>query len=272
MQPRLLSNGPVDRAHFAFDGGIEVNVGDLMFHDSNDVKPASSQADQGTEPLNQAYFAARFAGVAMDSRKTADGAVTAFPVATDVVVDMDCASSTFEVGDLLAIDEAGSGTALEDQKLVKTLDDGKAIGYVTRRYGSATTRVECRLMSRVVANGNPAQKPATAVVATSDGLTTGLIPAWATVVTATSGNNDHIITLPSATDVGKRITILPTNICELRTPATSNETINNADSDGTAELALAANAIYEATCVAAGKWIVRGWSNAGAALATLTPD
>lgn len=270
-QPRFISNGPLDRANFAFDGSIEVNAGDLMFHDTDDVKPASSMTDQTSESLNQNYFAARFAGVAMDSRKTADGAVTDFPVATDVVAEYDCASSTFEIGDLLAIDEAGSGTALEDQKLVKTTEEGKAIGVCTKRYASAVTRVQCRLISRVLPNGNPATTPVVNVTATADGLTTGLIPSWARLVVAGSGNNAHIITLPPPV-IGKELTITPTAICELQTVAASGATINGADSDGTNSLALAANAVYELKCTSATGWVAYGWTSAGAAIATLTPD
>jgi hypothetical protein len=148
--PRVLEAGIPDRVNFAFDGSILVNKYDLVYHDTDDVKPVSSQADQGTEALNQAAIAPKFAGVAMETRLLADtAAVTEFPVATDLVVEMDCASATFEVGDKVTIDEDSGGTFLEDQKLVKTTDETLAIGYAIKRYGSATTRVWVRLISRV---------------------------------------------------------------------------------------------------------------------------
>lgn len=138
------------RHHFAFDGSIAVSVYDLMFHDTNDVKPASSQADQSSEDANQRLFAPRFAGLAGDARTASDtDAVAAFPVITDAVVEMDCASSAWEFGDLVTVDEASGGTALENQKLVKTTDPALAIGYCVKREGSATTRVRARLISRV---------------------------------------------------------------------------------------------------------------------------
>src|SRR5947207_15607261 len=88
-----------NRVDFAFDGSLAVNLYDLMFHDTNDVKPASSQADAGTEAANQAAFAPVFAGLAGMARLAADGAVTNFPVITDAIIDIDCASAPFAVGD-----------------------------------------------------------------------------------------------------------------------------------------------------------------------------
>lgn len=159
--PRIVYDDVPTRRHYAFDGSIEVNQYDLMFHDSNDVKPASSQADAGTEDKNQRTFARLFAGLAGDSRKSTDtGAVASFPVLTDVVVEMDCVSATFEVGDLVTIDEADSGTALEDQKLAKTTDASKAIGYCVKREGSATTRVQARLIGRNGGNAPANQRSA----------------------------------------------------------------------------------------------------------------
>ena len=138
-----------NRVDFAFDGSIAVNLYDLLYHDTNDVKPASSQADAGSEAANQAAFAPLFAGLAGMARLSTDGAVTSFPAITDAIVDIDCASATFEVGDKITVVEQGSGTALENAKVTKTTDETLAIGYVVKRYASATTRVRARLISRV---------------------------------------------------------------------------------------------------------------------------
>lgn len=150
MTVRFLAEGPLQEAQFAFNGTIAVAVGDLMYVETDDVRPFSSQADQLTEYGNQARVAPLFAGVARDARTVSEtSAVPQFPVATDVKVEMPCASDTYEVGDLVAPIEASSGTALENQKVQKTTDESLAIGYATKRYGSATTTVECRLISRV---------------------------------------------------------------------------------------------------------------------------
>ena len=151
--PSVTSPDNPGSVGFAFDGTLAVPQYCLMFHDTDDVKPAASQSDAGSEAANQAAFAPKFAGVALDSRTVLEtNAETNFPVATDIFLTMDCASATFEVGDLVTVDEQSGGTALENQKLVKTTDRLLAIGYATKRHASATTRIEVRLTSRVLPN------------------------------------------------------------------------------------------------------------------------
>ena len=116
------------------------------------------------------------------------------------------------------------------------------------------------------------QTTPSAVTSTVDGLTTGIIAAGTGAVGVTSTDANNIITLPSAV-VGNRIMIyLGGTGCELRTPALSNATINTVDSDGTNELALVANGVFTATCNSATNWVIHGWTNLGAAIATLIPD
>lgn len=175
--PRIVGDPMVNRVNFAFDGSIAVALYDLMYHDTNDVKPASSQADAGTEALNRSTFAPNFAGLAGVAKLVTDAADTQFPVITDAIVDMDCDSSTFEVGDLVTTDESAGGVALENQKVSKTTDERIAIGYCVKREASATTRVRVRLISRVakhsagVADQTPTFTNATTQVLTFDGAT-----------------------------------------------------------------------------------------------------
>lgn len=148
--PVVRAQGIIDSVDLPFDGSILLNKYDLMYLATDDVRPASSQADGGSEAANQASFVPLFVGVALDTRLAADtAAVAKFPVATDIVLGMDCASDTWEVGALFTVDEDAGGTFLEDQKLVKTVDGTLAIGYAVSRAGSAATRVLVRLMSRV---------------------------------------------------------------------------------------------------------------------------
>jgi len=144
---------------YAYDGSIAVPKGALMYHDTNDVKPAASQADAGTEDLNARTFAKRFAGVAIEVKVAANAADTMLSVAREVTGEFDCASATFEVGDLVAVDEAASGTALENMKLVKTTDQSIAIGEVYRREASATTRVNVILRARAGSTPNYQSRP-----------------------------------------------------------------------------------------------------------------
>lgn len=136
---------------FYFDGSIAVDRFDLMYHDTNDVKPASSQADQGSESANQAVFGPLFAGLADFSKLSTDTVVAKNePLITDCIIEIDCESATWELGDTVAADEDSGGTALEDQKVRKTSTAADAIGYCVRREASAVTRVLVRLVSRIV--------------------------------------------------------------------------------------------------------------------------
>lgn len=137
---------------FAKNTSLAVAIGDLLYLVTDDVRPVSGQADGGTEAANQASAAPLFAGVAGQAALAADGALTDFQVLTDVIVDIDCSSATFEVGDKVTFVESSGGVALENQKVVKTTDETLAIGYAVKRYGSATTRVRVRLISRIAPN------------------------------------------------------------------------------------------------------------------------
>lgn len=115
-----------------------------------------------------------------------------------------------------------------------------------------------------------------AVTVTTDGLTTGLIGADTDVVLITSDDANKIATLPLIPDstwVGNKIIKIKVGStgCELRTPALSNQTINNVDSDSS-EAALAANNFYLAICTLATGWILTGYTNLGAVQTAIIPD
>lgn len=97
---------------------------------------------------------------------------------------------------------------------------------------------------------------ARAVVATADGLTTGLLLATDKMVAVTSADANHIVTAPPIADVGIGEVIKGKNggtAFEMRTPATSNTKINGTDADNT-EAAVAAAATFWLTKVAADEW------------------
>lgn len=63
------------------------------------------------------------------------------------VFEFDCASATFEVGDLVGCAKQ-SGNALEDQKVVAVASEALAIGRVTQR-GTSITRVKIQILSKL---------------------------------------------------------------------------------------------------------------------------
>jgi predicted RecA/RadA family phage recombinase len=109
------------------------------------------------------------------------------------------------------------------------------------------------------------------VTAIAGGATTGLIPAGASFVVATSDNNDKQISLPAAS-VGDEIEILVVGAkCELISAVTAHK-VNNVTVGETNELSLTQDSLYRCKYVATNNWIVTGIDKLGAAEAALVPD
>ena len=110
----------------AVDSGTVIEIGDLVYLDTDDAKPASAQADQSTEAANQILFASKFAGVAMQRSPSGDS--TPIRVATTGVFEFNIAATTFEVGNLIGSKEQANGTQLENQVVAKVATTNKSIG------------------------------------------------------------------------------------------------------------------------------------------------
>ena len=183
---------------YAFNGSIAVDLKDLMYLVTDDVRPAGQLADAGSEYANQVAFAQAFVGVAVERKLATQTDAGDIDVDPDWVGEQPCASATFEVGDLLAIDEAASGTALEDQKLVKTTDPAIAIGYCVKREASAVTTVLCRLIARVgtpvlVSGAGNGAYEAITPAGTIQGDATALVGGKVNVVTGADGTKGVIL-------------------------------------------------------------------------------
>ena len=99
-----------------------------------------------------------------------------------------------------------------------------------------------------------------AVTATSDGLTTGLIPVGAALVTITSANANNIATLPLPVPGQVVYGSIAATGCEIRVVA--GGTINA--QTGTNEVALGADSWFMAVGISATEWVVRTSTKAGA--------
>ena len=133
------------------DASTVIEIGDLVYLSVDDGRPASAQADQGTEAGNQQLFHDNFAGVAMQA--SADGDTQAIRVATAGVFEFDCPSGTFEVGALVGADEQAAGTALENQKVAGIAGPQLAVGRCAKRVNPAGTRVLVDIVSTVLHGG-----------------------------------------------------------------------------------------------------------------------
>lgn len=141
---------------------------------------------------------------------------------------------------------------------VGKLTVGGATASPTAAEGSATFTGLATMLGLALSN--------TAVTATSDGLTTGIVPETASFVTVTSANADNIVTLPAP--VPGRIVILRNGATgyELRTSAPATVAIN-AGSEANAESAIAASTMVVAVCTTATTW--QAISLVGATLAAV---
>ena len=118
---------------FVANASLGIDIGDLLYQETDDARPASSQADQLSETLNQALFASKFIGVANSSRSSTDAVAGTVRVQVDGLYEFTVVSNTFEIGDLLGADESSGGTALEDQQLKKVTHPDLAVAVVTER-------------------------------------------------------------------------------------------------------------------------------------------
>ena len=141
----------------AVDSATEIEIGDLLYLDTDDAKPASSQADQGTETANQELFADKFLGVAM--QRSPAGDADPIRVATTGVFEYDCPSGTFELGDLAGADENAAGNALLDQQVAKVAASKYAVGRVAKRVPAAATFVLLDIRSTVMTGGVEGSSP-----------------------------------------------------------------------------------------------------------------
>jgi Uncharacterized conserved protein (DUF2190) len=135
----------------AVDSGTVIEIGDLVYLDTDDAKPASAQADQSSEAANQILFASKFAGVAM--QRSPSGDTTPIRVATTGVFEFSIAATTFEVGNLIGSKEQANGTQLENQVVAKVGTTNKSIGRCVKRSATNATKVLVDIVSTVVKGG-----------------------------------------------------------------------------------------------------------------------
>ena len=141
----------------AVDSATVIEIGDLVWQDTDDAKPASDQADQGSETANQEALADKFLGVAMQRSRNGDTAPVR--VATTGVFEFDCPSGTFELGDLVGADENTAGDALLDQQVAAVALSKYAIARVAKREASAGTSVLVDVRSSVMTGGVEGSSP-----------------------------------------------------------------------------------------------------------------
>ncbi len=126
MSNRLrFRSGQVELHKLRVDSNTVLAAGDLVFLDSDDVKPASDFPFTTDLATTRGNFAAVFLGVchqASAAGATADVSIDLSPLS---VYEFDVATDTFEVGDKLACD--GNSDGLANQQLAKVSSPAVAI-------------------------------------------------------------------------------------------------------------------------------------------------
>jgi hypothetical protein len=133
------------------DSATVIEIGDMVYLDTDDAKPASAQGDQGTKTANQQLFHDNFAGVAMQASRSGD--TQPIRVATTGVFEFDCVSTTLEVGDMMGPDENVAGTALLNGTVIKVSAATNAIGRCAKRLNPAGTHVLVDIVSATLKGG-----------------------------------------------------------------------------------------------------------------------
>ena len=135
----------------AVDAATVIEIGDLVYQETDDARPASSQADQNTKEANQELFVTKFLGVAM--QRSRSGETAPIRVATTGVFEFDCPSGTFELGNLMGLNENAAGTALLNQQAISVAQANCAVGRVAKREAAATTSVLVDVRSTIMTGG-----------------------------------------------------------------------------------------------------------------------
>ena len=133
----------------AVDSATVIEIGDLLWQDTDDAKPASMLGTGGSHFFDQGLFASTFLGVAM--QRSRSGYTEPVRVATTGVFEFDCPSGTFELGDLVGADE--NAGALLNQQVKSTRTPTEAIGRVALRRPSPDTSVFVGIRSTVMTGG-----------------------------------------------------------------------------------------------------------------------
>lgn len=132
-----------------FPASTAVSAGDLMWIDTSGgvANKASNRTDTGSTAGNQADFTPLFLGVSADQRlstETTTGNDATRVIVSEGVFDCDCASATFEIGDLVGIARDSGNSINYNSQVVKVADRSLAIGQVLVR-GTSITKVRCWL-------------------------------------------------------------------------------------------------------------------------------
>ena len=143
--------GDTKPSMFAVDSATVIEIGDAVWLDTDDVKPASDSTYAGGLATSQELLVDTFAGIAAQRSRAGD--TDNIRVDTAGVFEMIMASATAEVGDLFGADDNVTPDALLDQQVIAVTDAARAYGVCRVRRAAAATSVFIEITSTVLRGG-----------------------------------------------------------------------------------------------------------------------
>ncbi len=155
-------HGDSNPVNAAVDAETVIEIGNLIWQDTDDAKPASMVTEDkaGMELAHltcqsaQGVFANNFLGVAMQRSRSGD--TTPIRVSTTGVFEFDVLQGTcWELGDLVgcAVDRTAGDKVLENQAVAKVAEAKYAIGRIARRESAPASSVLVDIRSTVMTGG-----------------------------------------------------------------------------------------------------------------------
>ncbi|KKL91322.1 hypothetical protein LCGC14_1895900 [marine sediment metagenome] len=138
----------------AVDSATVIEIGDLLYHDTDDAKPALIQKECGSEVNNQCLFASTFLGVAMQCSRAGD--TDAIRVAISGVFEFDCTRVGYELGDFVAPDQSFTEEVKDglcNQQVTKVDNKRCAIARVSKRTPKGCESVLVEICSTIMRGG-----------------------------------------------------------------------------------------------------------------------
>lgn len=134
-------SGQVQLHRLKVDSGTVLEAGDMVYLDTDDVKPASAFTWDTNLATTQAAFADVFLGIVHQQSADGDTDDVSVDLSPDSVYELDVAAAAYELGDELGPDELSS--LLMNQQLEAVATDTLAIARAAeyKPSGSTTLRV-----------------------------------------------------------------------------------------------------------------------------------
>ncbi len=108
--------GDTKPIQLAVDSGTVIEIGDLVFLDADDGKPAADLAYGASLDATQESLHDVFAGVAMQASSAGD--TSDIRIATNGIFEFDQAQASVQVGDRVGVDDNAAGDTLLNQQVI----------------------------------------------------------------------------------------------------------------------------------------------------------